>query len=356
MEFINYSAKIIDQYHENAAIYRSMVHDINDIFSRIIKKNHFRISNYAVRIKTEDSLKRKIEFKNKYHDINDITDVVAARVILLFEDDVDRFYEAIKENFEIVEYCDRRKKNQEDRIDYGYNSLHLLVKFTDERCRMIEYSDYKNLVFEVQIRTTLQHSWAEIEHGLGYKSQYEIPRNIRRRLTRLAATLELCDEEFVSISNAVDAYNEGLVHEEKVLKTDINKNSLIHYVTDTPVLKDLLEHAKEDYGVKLDIDDNLITQTKLIHRMHYMGYTYINELDEFVHKNIHSIQWIFHQHLSTFHEGDSFNPLYLLVWISMIMLVEQGINDPEEIFNREVVDKVRDLATKVINEQESGGE
>ena len=72
MEFVNYSAKIIDQYHENAAIYRSMVHDINDIFSRIIKKNHFRISNYAVRIKTEDSLKRKIEFKNKYHDINDI--------------------------------------------------------------------------------------------------------------------------------------------------------------------------------------------------------------------------------------------------------------------------------------------
>ena len=127
-------------------------------------------------------------------------------------------------------------------------------------------------------------------------------------------------------------------------------------MTDTPVLKDLLEHAKEDYGVKLDIDDNLITQTKLIHRMHYMGYTYINELDEFVHKNIHSIQWIFHQHLSIFHEGDSFNPLYLLVWISMIMLVEQGINDPEEIFNREVVDKVRDLATKVINEQESGGE
>ena len=52
MEFVNYSAKIIDQYHENAAIYRSMVHDINDIFSRIIKKNHFRISNYAVRIKT----------------------------------------------------------------------------------------------------------------------------------------------------------------------------------------------------------------------------------------------------------------------------------------------------------------
>ena len=40
----------------------------------------------------------------------------------------------------------------------------------------------------------------------------------------------------------------------------------------------------------------------------------------------------------------------------MIMLVEQGINDPEEIFNREVVDKVRDLATKVMNEQESGGE
>ena len=96
--------------------------------------------------------------------------------------------------------------------------------------RQIEYSAYKDIIFELQIRTTLQHSWAEIEHGLGYKSQYEIPKDIRRRLTRLSASLELLDEEFVHIAKEVDEYNKGIVHIEKILKTDINVNSLIQYV------------------------------------------------------------------------------------------------------------------------------
>ena len=79
----------------------------------------------------------------------------------------------------------------------------------------------------------MQHSWAEIEHGLGYKSQYEIPKDIRRRLTRLSASLELLDEEFVHIAKEVDEYNKGIVHIEKILKTDINVNSLIQYVNTT---------------------------------------------------------------------------------------------------------------------------
>lgn len=57
-----------------------------------------------------------------------------------------------------------------------------------------------------------QHSWAEVEHGLGYKSQYEIPKDIRRRLTRLSATLEILDEEFVNIRDDIEEYNRGIDH------------------------------------------------------------------------------------------------------------------------------------------------
>ena len=191
----NSAKKIIKQFHDNQEIYRSLKHDIDDIFTRIIDTNHFRISNMAIRIKSEDALMKKITYKNRYQDINEITDVVACRIITLFENDVDRIYECVKDNFEVIEYNDKRKKNYDDRIDFGYNSLHLLIKFNDERCQFIEYSAYKDIIFELQIRTTLQHSWAEIEHGLGYKSQYEIPKDIRRRLTRLSASLASITKE-----------------------------------------------------------------------------------------------------------------------------------------------------------------
>ena len=70
----NSAKKIIKQYHDNQEVYRSLKHDIEDIFTRIIETHHFRISNMAIRIKSEDALMKKITYKNKYQDISQITD------------------------------------------------------------------------------------------------------------------------------------------------------------------------------------------------------------------------------------------------------------------------------------------
>lgn len=339
----NSAKKIIKQYHDNQEIYRSLKHDIEDIFRRIVDTNHFRISNLAIRIKNENALMKKITYKNKYKDISEITDVVACRIITLFEDDVDNIYECVKQNFDIVEYTDKRKKNYEDRIDFGYNSLHLLIKFNDERCQLIEYSGYKDIVFELQIRTTLQHSWAEIEHGLGYKSQYEIPKDIRRRLTRLSATLELLDEEFVKIAREVDEYNKGIVHIEKVLKTDINANSLMQYVNTSPKINDILEKLHTEYQFKFERDAELISQSRLIQRLHYMGYTYINELDDFVENHMKEIEWLSRERVENYKENKVINIYNVLIWISLVMLANEGANDPEDIFSQESIEKLKRL-------------
>ena len=66
--------------------------------------------------------------------------------------------------------------------------------------------------------------------ALAYKSFYEPPMEIKRKLNRLAATLEILDEEFENIRYDISLYNQSLDKEEKVLKTDINKDSLIAYV------------------------------------------------------------------------------------------------------------------------------
>ena len=53
--------------------------------------------------------------------------------------------------------------------------------------------------FEIQLRTALQHAWAEVEHDLGYKVDDAVPEAIRRRFSRVAGLLEIADQEFVSI-------------------------------------------------------------------------------------------------------------------------------------------------------------
>jgi hypothetical protein len=72
--------------------------------------------------------------------------------------------------------------------------------------------------FEIQIRTVLQHAWAEVEHDLGYKpavdgSDEVVPEIIRRRFSRIASLLEIADQEFVSIRRDLRRYRETLESE-----------------------------------------------------------------------------------------------------------------------------------------------
>ncbi len=199
----------------------------------------------------------------------------------------------------------------------------------------------------------MQHSWAEIEHGLGYKSQYEIPKDIRRRLTRLSASLELLDEEFVHIAKEVDEYNKGIVHIEKILKTDINVNSLIQYVNTSPRINGILEKLHTEFQFKFERDSELISQSRLIQRFHYMGYTYINELDDFVENHLKEIEWLSRERVENFKENHLINIYNVLVWISLVMLANDGVSDPEEIFSKESIERLQHLKEsiedKVIN-------
>jgi hypothetical protein len=67
---------------------------------------------------------------------------------------------------------------------------------------LAEYESYRRAVAEVQVRTILQHAWAEIEHDIQYKSTIAIPEEIRRRFMALAGMLEVADREFQAIQGA----------------------------------------------------------------------------------------------------------------------------------------------------------
>lgn len=344
------TSTILEEYRQNNELYNHLKDDVEDILNRIISSNHIKISNLAIRIKQEKSLAKKIIYKNKYQHIEDITDVVACRIITLFEDDVEKLKELICKDFEVVELSDRRKKENHIREEYGYNSLHLIVKFTKERCQLVEYEPYKNIAFEIQIRTALQHSWCEIEHGLGYKSKYEIPKHIRRRLNRLSATLELLDEEFVAIAKEIDDYNAGLEHEEKILKTDINIISLQKYVLHNPFFQSLMEELSHEYHVNLEYDISLISQFRVVQRLNYMGFGYIHELDGLLHSHEKQIKFISRKWMEfVTRDKTSVNYFACLIWLTVCSLVENGDSTVNEMINNELLEKIKQSDVLKVN-------
>jgi len=330
--------ELLNQYHQNLNLYEDLKSDVTDIMQKLISNHHIRLSNFQIRVKKEEALKNKILYKQKYHDISDITDVVACRCITLFESDLDVLAELLYDNFDVVECIDKRKKKNKNNIEFGYNSLHLICKFTSERCKLVEYASYKDICFEVQIRTTLQHSWAEIEHGLGYKSQYEIPKEIRRRLTRLSANLELLDEEFVKIESEIREYNESLCKREKVLKTDINKTSLINYALGSKMLNRMVTSIAKQNHLKINYDPELISQLRLVRRMNYLGYLDVPELNEFMEGNYDAITFLgenWCKYIST--NKDEINYYACLLWINLVMLVQQEEGSIEAIMSQEFI-------------------
>ena len=187
---------ILEEYREARPVFEKMQAEATRILREALDRNGLVVTAVGSRIKTEESLAGKLALKgNKYASLADITDILGVRVITFYTDDVDRIAAMAEKTFEIdwTNSVDKRRLHELD--SFGYNSLHYI-------CRLPGY-DYR---FELQLRTTLQHAWAAINHDNGYKSGVEIPREYLRRINRLAGMLEMADDEFSRIRSEINDY------------------------------------------------------------------------------------------------------------------------------------------------------
>ena len=187
---------ILEEYRAALPVFEKMQVEVTRILREALTRNGLVVTAVETRIKTEESLAGKLALKGqKYATLGDITDILGARIITFYTDDVDRIAAMAEQLFEIdwTNSVDKRKLHQLD--SFGYNSLHYI-------CRLPGY-EYR---FELQLRTTLQHAWASINHDTGYKSGVEIPREYVRRINRLAGILEMADDEFSRIRIEINDY------------------------------------------------------------------------------------------------------------------------------------------------------
>ncbi|HGN1344210.1 TPA: GTP pyrophosphokinase family protein [Pseudomonas aeruginosa] len=220
--------KILLQYRENEKTYQDFAASIESILIQAI--GDIKIINISKRVKTDKSLAEKlIKKQSKYNDVSEITDIVGIRIITLFTDDVDKVAKIIESEFELdmENSIDKRKSESPDK--FGYISLHYVVKMNQTRASLPEYKKFTGLKAEIQIRTSLQHSWAEMEHGLQYKKETSLPYKIKRQLSSLSSLLEIADSQFVLLKNYEADYIEestNLLGDNKPERVIINEITL----------------------------------------------------------------------------------------------------------------------------------
>ena len=124
-----------------------------------------------------------------------ITDVMGVRIVCPFIEDLETAEALIKAHFEVVE---TERKGHYTFREFGYESTHLLIKIPAD---IIEKRGPLGCdMVEVQVRTILQDAWAEVEHELVYKAEFNpFDTPMKRKLAAVNASLSLADIVFQEI-------------------------------------------------------------------------------------------------------------------------------------------------------------
>jgi predicted RNase H-like nuclease/ppGpp synthetase/RelA/SpoT-type nucleotidyltranferase len=187
--------------------------------------------NITARTKTVESFAAKVvrvsNGRPLYTDpLVEITDQVGLRIITYLREDVDAVARLLSEEMRLLDDRDMGLETAREGR-WGYASRHLLVGVEGEQQPA-----------SIQVRTVLQHAWAEFEHDIRYKGTIPAGHgpDLDRRFTLAAGLLELADREFTAIRERL-----------RVTMTDVEESSDDPRIV-TPVLATYLGNRYADAG------------------------------------------------------------------------------------------------------------
>lgn len=178
----------------------------------------------AYRLKDEKSFLYKSLYRNKNYSnpLIDIEDKLGTRIVLLKSSDVLTVKNLVCESDAWVAKItkDIYQEIEDQPRNFDYQSLHIVVSPCDSS------SDFDStvrpyLTCEIQIRTLLQHAFAEISHDSSYKGPYKNDREILRNLSKSMALMEATDDYFCRIF-------EMMLDEERFFKNYMNQLKSIY--------------------------------------------------------------------------------------------------------------------------------
>lgn len=193
-----------------------------EVLEQVLKKAAKKLAPLAIvqtRPKAIASFAEKCQRKKaKYKDpVNQLTDLCGGRVIVHTAEEVKAVSDFIEQHFQIDEDNTIDVSQRLKPTEFGYRSVHYIISFKPEVFPnkdvkvevppvLLDKKKFPNPWAEVQVRTILEHAWADMAHDLAYKSSFQIPSKWEREFAGVAAMLESADKNFSKIKEGLSAY------------------------------------------------------------------------------------------------------------------------------------------------------
>jgi putative GTP pyrophosphokinase len=279
--------KLIEEYKNCFGEYGAFTKCFETLVGTLLREASIRPHSVNGRAKDVKSLEAKINRPNKnYSSLGQITDLCGIRIITYFTEEVDLVAKLIEKEFVVDSKNSVDKRIFSDPDRFGYVSLHYVASLSPARLALAEYRRFDGFKAEIQIRTVIQHAWAEIEHDLGYKRELAIPKTVKRKFFQLAAMLEMADEGFTSIKQTLAEYEKevGAAIATTPETVEIDATSIREYTNTSPILQWCDMKLSKTLGLPL-VDFPPDMPERGAAELRWVGLNTVNELDDFLKAN-----------------------------------------------------------------------
>lgn len=230
---------------------------VSGLLENLLNRNSIEYLSVTGRTKDLLSAEEKIRRKKYTQPKSQLTDLSGIRVITFLETQVNAISELIRKTFDVDQKnsLDRATDLGEDRM--GYRSTHFVCTLGTNRRGLPEYDALGELKFEIQVRTVLQHAWAELAHDRSFKLGTGLPTKIQRKLNLYSGMLEIVDGAFDEIAREVDEYKDAIAKKTVTQLSDTELNSLS--------LHRYLQDIMKQYGLEIqpkEVPDDILAEFK----------------------------------------------------------------------------------------------
>lgn len=213
------STYINSLYHSKLAFYEIIKSKVDTL----VLQSKYQQWHYEGRIKGLESFALKLE-TGRFNATNIFNDFFACTIVVKNNLEISKAIEFVKEFAKIVDKKPRVEDyTHKQTCEFSFDDLRLYVKLINKETGSIS-QDVLDCIFEIQIKTFLQHAWAIATHDLIYKSP-QIHWGKERVAYQVKAALEHAE---VTISNIEKIYtSEELQKDNKETK---RINNIIFFI------------------------------------------------------------------------------------------------------------------------------
>lgn len=191
-----------EEFEQIIPKYQSLLRNLESDFSQLLKDEGIKYELFTGRIKEFDNFFEKVRRKKYEKPFEENHDFCGFRIVCFYLSDLQRISDIIRNNFDV--FSEEDKIEDLDVDHFGYRSRHYIVKLMDKWLEYPKLKHFSGMKFEIQVRTLNMHSWGQASHGLDYKNEDMVPKQLRRKLFMASAFLEMADTIFEDLRKEID--------------------------------------------------------------------------------------------------------------------------------------------------------